>query len=310
MNPPTNAIRPPAIQAPIISSGVVTRWATRHGLMKIPAPTIPPMTVMVAPNRPNRRARCGSAVVCPEESLGAVIQREDLIWNPRTWRRIDLAARLTRGRPVATAHVRIGLHWTVRLFIELKVIQPKQKLPVYPKSQQHLRLMRFQSKFATALCLVSFLLCSVHPASAARKKSESPTPSPAAAAATPAASASPAKAQRAIPFKGMIQSVDKRAKTFTIASKQKSRVFNITERTVLTKAGNPATLNDLSENEEVHGSYWKNADGSLEAKHVRIGPLTPEEKAAQEARKARRAERKKEKEAAESAASPSPKPSP
>ncbi len=108
----------------------------------------------------------------------------------------------------------------------------------------------------------------------------------------------------------MIQAVDKKAKTFTIAGKQKSRVFKITDRTVLTKAGNPATIKDLVENEEVRGSYWKSADGSFEAKGVKIGPLTEQEKAAQEARKARRAERKKQKEAAESAGSTSPSPSP
>ena len=31
-------------------------------------------------------------------------------------------------------------------------------------------------------------------------------------------------------------------------------------------------MKDITENEEVSGSYWKNADGTLEAKTVTLGP--------------------------------------
>src|ERR1041385_4792045 len=47
---------PPAIQAPRIRAGVCTCRATTYGLMKIPDPMIPPMTIIVASNAPSRRA--------------------------------------------------------------------------------------------------------------------------------------------------------------------------------------------------------------------------------------------------------------
>lgn len=156
---------------------------------------------------------------------------------------------------------------------------------------------------------------------AAPKKSASPTSSPAASAtpkakasATPKATASPAKTAadttntttdaakpRAIPFHGVISAVDQRAKTFTIAGKEHSRVFKITDKTVMTKAGAPATMKDVVANEEVRGSYWKVMDGTLEAKTVKLGPKTDAEKAADDKRKSR----KKEKESAEPSPSPS-----
>jgi hypothetical protein len=83
----------------------------------------------------------------------------------------------------------------------------------------------------------------------------------------------------------MISAVDQRAKTFTIAGKQKSRVFKVTERTFLSKAGMPATMKDVLVNEEARGSYWKAADGTLEAKKVKLGPMTEAEKAKAEKKK-------------------------
>jgi len=100
----------------------------------------------------------------------------------------------------------------------------------------------------------------------------------------------------------MISAVDGRAKTFTIAGKVKSRVFKVSDQTTITKTGAPATMKDVVQNEEVRGSYWKEADGTLIARTVKVGPPTEQEKAADEARKAKRAERK----AAKAAASASP----
>jgi hypothetical protein len=94
----------------------------------------------------------------------------------------------------------------------------------------------------------------------------------------------------------MISTVDQTAKTFTIAGKEKSRVFKVTDTTVLTKAGAPATMKDVTANEEVRGSYTKAADGSLEAKTVKLGPPTDAEKAEKPSKK-------------KSEASPSPSPS-
>jgi hypothetical protein len=59
-------------------------------------------------------------------------------------------------------------------------------------------------------------------------------------------------------------------------------------------------MKEVVADEEVRGSYWKMADGSLEAKTVKLGPLSDAEKAAEDARKAKRAEKKA------GASSPSP----
>ena len=72
----------------------------------------------------------------------------------------------------------------------------------------------------------------------------------------------------------MVSAVDQSAKTFTIAGKTASRVFKITDKTTVTKAGQPAMMTDIVENVEVSGSYWKAADGSLEAKTVKVGPMS------------------------------------
>jgi len=101
----------------------------------------------------------------------------------------------------------------------------------------------------------------------------------------------------------MISAVDQKAKTFTIAGKEKSRVFKITDKTVITKAGAAATMKDVVANEEVRGSYWKMSDGTLEAKTVKVGPKTDAEKAADEMKKKKKAEK-----SAEASPSPSPKP--
>jgi len=106
----------------------------------------------------------------------------------------------------------------------------------------------------------------------------------------------------------MISAVDQKAKTFTIAGKEKSRVFKITEKTVMTKAGAPATMKDVVANEEVRGSYWKMSDGTMEAKTVKLGPKTDAEKAADEKRKTKKAEKKEA--ASETSASPSASPKP
>jgi hypothetical protein len=170
-------------------------------------------------------------------------------------------------------------------------------------------------------CTVTVACCLPFAANGASKKSPSPSPSPMASASpktkaspTPKTTSSPAantttdpNKARAIPFHGMISAADQKAKTFTIAGKEHSRVFKITDKTVMTKAGKPATMKDVVANEEARGSYWKVTDGTLEAKTVKLGPKTDAEKAADEKAK----ERKKEKEAAaESSPSPSASPKP
>jgi hypothetical protein len=111
---------------------------------------------------------------------------------------------------------------------------------------------------------------------------------------------------RAIPFHGTISTVDQTAKTFTIAGKEKSRVFRMTDTTVITKGGAPATMNDVAANEEVRGNYVKAADGTLEAKTVKLGPLTDAEKAEKKPSKKKKASE----DDASSTAAPSPSPKP
>src|SRR6267143_4145856 len=95
----------------------------------------------------------------------------------------------------------------------------------------------------------------------------------------------------ATPFKGIIAAVDDKAKTFTIAGKETSHSLKITDKTIITRGGQPATMKDVVSNEEVRGSYYKMPDGSMEAKIVKLGPLTEAEKAEKEARRAKREEK-------------------
>src|SRR5437763_6011904 len=54
---------PPIAHAANARSGVWTNRATTDGLTKIPAPMMPPITIIVASNTPRRRAREGSLSV-------------------------------------------------------------------------------------------------------------------------------------------------------------------------------------------------------------------------------------------------------
>jgi hypothetical protein len=84
----------------------------------------------------------------------------------------------------------------------------------------------------------------------------------------------------------MISAVDQNAKTFTIAGKKTPRVFKITDKTTITKGGNTAGMQDITENEEASGSYYyKDADGSFEAKMVKLGPMSTSEKGKEGAKK-------------------------
>jgi hypothetical protein len=71
----------------------------------------------------------------------------------------------------------------------------------------------------------------------------------------------------------MISAVDKNAKTFTIEGKRKSHVLRIIDGTSITKGGQTATIDDINNNDEVSGSYMKDADGMLVARTVKIGPV-------------------------------------
>src|SRR5438552_13680681 len=132
------------------------------------------------------------------------------------------------------------------------------------------------------------VLCLPTPSEAKAKGSPSPEVE---SSVTARADASPAKL-RATAFKGRIASVDDIAKTFTIAGKDTSRVLKVTDKTIITKGGQPATMKEVVANEEVRGSYYKMPDGSMEAKNMKLGPLTEEEKAKKDAQRAKREEKK------------------
>ena len=146
--------------------------------------------------------------------------------------------------------------------------------------------MKTKFYFAGSVCAASLALC--------LPLNAQDTPTPAASPATsPHEAASPAaaaKAARALPFHGKVSAVDQSAKTFTLGGKQGSRVFKVTDTTSITKAGAPATMTDIVENERARGSYVKQADGSLEAKTVKIGPKTEGEKKGKKGKKGADAE--------------------
>src|SRR5207237_5099074 len=128
--------------------------------------------------------------------------------------------------------------------------------------------------------------------SQAAGKTTSPSPDTSSstdADAPPAAAATPGGKVRAAPFKGSIAAVNHKANTFTIAGKETSHSLKITDKTIITRGGQPATMKDVVSNEEVRGSYYKMPDGSMEAKIVKLGPLTEAEK---EARRVKREEKK------------------
>ena len=89
---------------------------------------------------------------------------------------------------------------------------------------------------------------------------------------------------RPIPFHGMVSAIDQKNKTFTISGKEATRVFKVTDKTSIMKGAAAVTMKDIVDNEEVSGAYWKNPDGTLEAKFVRLGPI--DKKAATPAPKA------------------------
>jgi hypothetical protein len=132
-------------------------------------------------------------------------------------------------------------------------------------------VMKSKIILASAMCVVSLALSLSLRAQITQKASASPSAT-AKAAASPAAS-SAKQSIRPAPFHGMISAVDQNAKTFTLSGKKQSRVFKVTDKTSITKAGKPATMTDVTENKEASGSYWRNADGTLEAKTVKLEPI-------------------------------------
>src|SRR5437763_16085260 len=141
-----------------------------------------------------------------------------------------------------------------------------------------------------AAFFATVVICFPFPIEAAGKKT-SPSPdasSSADADGSPATAAVPGGKVRATPFKGIIAAVDDKAKTFTIAGKENSHVLKITDKTIITKGGQPATMKDVVANQEVRGSYYKMPEDSMEAKIVKLGPWTDPGKAERKAGRTKR----------------------
>jgi len=118
--------------------------------------------------------------------------------------------------------------------------------------------------YLIAATIIAPLLFSLSLAAQTTTKSSSVSPAP---------STSPGKqVNRPIPFHGMVSAVDQKNGTFTIRGKEATRVFKVTDKTSIMKGAAAGTMKDIADNEEVSGAYWKNPDGTLEAKFVKLGP--------------------------------------
>jgi hypothetical protein len=100
-----------------------------------------------------------------------------------------------------------------------------------------------------------------------------PAPAMAATAKPEAAdSATSAKTAKAFPFRGKISALDITAKTITLPGKEKSRVFQVTAETRITKDGKPSTLEAAKIGDEVGGRALAADEGKCNLVVLRIGP--------------------------------------
>ncbi len=77
--------------------------------------------------------------------------------------------------------------------------------------------------------------------------------------------------QKQIPFRGKVSAVDKTAKTITLEGKEKSRTFQITSATKITKDGKPAVMDDVIVGQTVGGSARETAAGKWEVVSLNVG---------------------------------------
>lgn len=78
-------------------------------------------------------------------------------------------------------------------------------------------------------------------------------------------------AARALPFVGVVGSVDAGGRTFTLNGKAKERVFKVTDKTEILLDGKPVSLSAMTVGTKVQGSAVKH-ENDWEAKKVTIGP--------------------------------------
>jgi hypothetical protein len=132
--------------------------------------------------------------------------------------------------------------------------------------------MKTKTYLISSVSVAAVAFCTLVSAQTTPRTSGSPSASTKTSASAAASSAK--QGTPPLPFHGMISAVDQNAKTFTISGKKQSRLFKVTDKTSIIKGAKTATMQDIVENEEASGSYWKNADGTLEAKMVKLGPMS------------------------------------
>ena len=74
-----------------------------------------------------------------------------------------------------------------------------------------------------------------------------------------------------LPFRGKISAIDKTLRTLSLAGKEKTRTYQITETTRIKKDGKPATLEDLLVGEAVGGYAMRNSSGHPEVVTLNLG---------------------------------------
>ncbi len=74
-----------------------------------------------------------------------------------------------------------------------------------------------------------------------------------------------------MPFRGKVTGVDKTLKTITLEGKEKSRTFQITSATKITKDGKPAVMDDVVVGRSVVGMAKETAEGKWEVVTLNVG---------------------------------------
>ena len=77
--------------------------------------------------------------------------------------------------------------------------------------------------------------------------------------------------QKQVPFRGKVSAVDKTTKTIALEGKEKSRAFQITSATKITKDGKPAVMDDLIVGQTVGGSARQTVSGKWEIVTLNLG---------------------------------------
>jgi len=77
--------------------------------------------------------------------------------------------------------------------------------------------------------------------------------------------------QKQMPLRGKVSAVDKTTKTIVLEGKEKSRTFQITSASKITKDGKPAVIDDVIVGQTVGGLAKETAAGKWEVVTLNIG---------------------------------------